>query len=127
MGSEGLIGKCVVTGQEVPSTERSLREDLYKKHMTGEPFACRPNYTVLTRLICIIGWKRFEMNQSLTFQGVGKKAKPTKKEGGRDQVAPPNRRQGKRTTTQWRGWKAAQPKRRDHPKREETKQHHVKG
>ena len=37
--AEGLIGKCVVTGQEVPSTERSLREDLYKKHMTGEPIA----------------------------------------------------------------------------------------
>ena len=37
--AEGLIGKCVVTGQEVPSTEKSLREDLYKKHMTGEPIA----------------------------------------------------------------------------------------
>ena len=47
--AEWLIWKCVVTGQEVPSTERSLREDLYKKHMTGEPFACRSSYTVLTR------------------------------------------------------------------------------
>ena len=42
--AEGFVGKCVVTGQEVPSTEKSLREDLYKKQMTGEPIACRPNY-----------------------------------------------------------------------------------
>ena len=75
--AEGLIGKCVVTGQEVRSTEKSLREDLYKKHMTGEPIACRPNYAVLTRLIRFIGWKRLEMNQSLTFQGVTEETFPS--------------------------------------------------
>ena len=67
----------MVTGHEVPSTEKSLREDLYKKHMTGEPIACKPNYAVLTRLIRFIGWKRFEMNQSLTFQGVTEETFPS--------------------------------------------------
>ena len=57
--------------------EKSLREDLYKKHMTGEPLACRPNNALLTRLILFIGWKIFEMNQSLTFQGVTEETFPS--------------------------------------------------
>ena len=38
---ELLAGKCVVTGQENPDVSREMREDLYKKHITGDPVACR--------------------------------------------------------------------------------------
>ena len=65
--AEVFIRKCVVTARKFP---------LYEKRMTGEPIACRPNCPVLARLIRFIGWKQFEMNQSLTFQGVPEETFP---------------------------------------------------
>ena len=72
-----MIGKVIVTGQEAPQTDRLMKEDLYKKHITGEPISCRPNYAVLTRQVSFPGWKRFEMNDTLKFQGVREETFPS--------------------------------------------------
>ena len=67
---DGLVGKLVVTGQEAPDTSRTFREDLYKKHVSSDPVACRCNYAIVTRLIELSGLKRFEMNNPIAFGGV---------------------------------------------------------
>ena len=35
------VPQVVITGQEAPSTDKRLREDLYKKVMNGDPVAAR--------------------------------------------------------------------------------------
>lgn len=59
----------ITTGQESPETENRMREDVYKRHITADPVSCRPPYAILTRMITLKGWKRYEMNDTLRFQG----------------------------------------------------------
>lgn len=68
---EGLVGKVITTGQEaVEGARQSMRKDLYKKYMTGDPVAGRMPYAIITRLIDCFGWKRLEMNKLFAFSGV---------------------------------------------------------
>ena len=53
-----------------PSTDKRLREDLYKKVMSGDPVAARLPYAILMKMVAFSGWKRFEMNDTLKFHGV---------------------------------------------------------
>ena len=62
--------QVVITGQEAPSTEKRLREDLYMKVMSGDPVAARLPHAILTKMVTFSGWKRFEMNETLKFHGV---------------------------------------------------------
>ena len=69
--AELLIHKIVVTGQETPhSSTKSMRDDLYKKHMSGDPVPSRLLYSIVTKMVELIGWKRLEMNKLLAFHGV---------------------------------------------------------
>ena len=60
----------VITGQEVPNTDKPLREDLYKKVMSGDPVAARLPNAILTKMVTLRGWKRFELNDIMKFHGV---------------------------------------------------------
>ena len=55
-----------------PSTDKRLREDLYKKVMIGDPVAARLPNAILTKMVTFSGWKRFEMNETLKFHGLRK-------------------------------------------------------
>ena len=66
-----MRGKIIVTGQEsVQGSAHPLREDLFKKHATGNPIACRLPYGKVTSMVKLVGWKRFEMNNLIEFKGV---------------------------------------------------------
>jgi len=65
-----LCGKLVSTGQEAVETNRGMREDLYKKHLSADPVPCRMPYAIVTKLVELMGWKRFELNKFLRFCGV---------------------------------------------------------
>ena len=68
---ELLAGKPFVTGQEtVTGSARSLRLDLWKKHMSGDPMGMRLPYSIVTRMTELIGLKRYEMNTLPVFEGV---------------------------------------------------------
>ena len=59
-----LLGRLVVTGQEsVQGSRRSMREDVYKKHMSADKLPERLPYAIDTHLVELRGWKRFEINQ----------------------------------------------------------------
>ena len=62
--------EVVLTGQENPHFEKPMREDLYKKVMSGDPVPSRLPYAVLTKMISFKGWKRFEMNEPMSFRAV---------------------------------------------------------
>ena len=62
--------EVVFTGQEAPTTDRDMREDLYKKIMSADPVPCRLPYAVVTKMVSFVGWKRLEMNEMLKFNGV---------------------------------------------------------
>jgi phage/plasmid-associated DNA primase len=58
-----LVGKIVVTGQEsVQGSSRSMREDVYKKHISADKVPERLPYAIQTTLVELRGWKRFELN-----------------------------------------------------------------
>ena len=60
--ADQLVGKVVVTGQEaVEGSQRKMREDLYKKHLSGDPVPARMPYAIQTKLVELEGWKRFEL------------------------------------------------------------------
>ena len=59
-----------MTGQETPNNDKPLREDLYKKVMSGDPVAARLPYAIITKMVTFRGWKRFEMNETMKFHGV---------------------------------------------------------
>ena len=59
-----------MTGQETPNTDKPLREDLYKKVMSGDPVAARLPCAIITKMETFRGWKRFEMNETMKFHGV---------------------------------------------------------
>ena len=63
---------CSSGRQEAFSTDKRLREDLYKKVMSGDPVAACLPYAILTKMVTFSGWKRFEMNETLKFHGFGK-------------------------------------------------------
>eukprot|EP00971_Amphidinium_carterae_P268275 5322779-Amphidinium_carterae.1 len=48
---------------------RILACDIYKKHISADPVACRLPYAVVTRKIELTGWKRYEMNDVFEFTG----------------------------------------------------------
>ena len=57
------MGKIVVTGQEsVQGSRKSMREDIYKKHISADKVPERLPYSIDTSLVELRGWKRFEMN-----------------------------------------------------------------
>ena len=68
--ADTFTGKVVITGQETPNTDKPLREDLYKKVMSGDPVAARLPYAILTKMVTFEGWKRFEMNSTMKFNGI---------------------------------------------------------
>ena len=45
--------------------------------MSGDPVAARPPYTILMKMVTFLGWKRFEMNETLKFHGVGEMTFPS--------------------------------------------------
>ena len=58
-----LLGKIVVAGQEtVQGARKSMREDIYKKHISADKVPERLPYAVDAALVALRGWKRFEMN-----------------------------------------------------------------
>ena len=67
--SELLVGGLVVTGQESPEVERRMREDVFKKHISADPVSCRLPYAVVTRMVSLTGWNRYEMNELMRFTG----------------------------------------------------------
>ena len=61
----------VLTGQEKPEgTKEQLRTHLFKLHMSGDPTAQRDLYHRVTRMIELVGLKRFEFNSMIVFSGV---------------------------------------------------------
>ena len=64
------VPQVVITSQEAPSTDKGLREELYKEVMSGDPVAARLPYAILTKMVTFSGWKVFEMNETLNFHGV---------------------------------------------------------
>ena len=56
--------------RRLPSTNKRLREDLHKKVVSEDPVAARLPYAILTKMVTFLGWKRFEMNETLKFHGV---------------------------------------------------------
>lgn len=59
----------MTTGQEAPEVDSKMREDIYKRHISADPVACRLPYAVLTHMVPLVGWKRYEMNDTLRFAG----------------------------------------------------------
>ncbi|CAJ1441782.1 unnamed protein product [Effrenium voratum] len=51
----------------------TLREDLYKKFVSGDGIAGRKPYGFKTRMINCVGWKRLEANRMFPFADVGRK------------------------------------------------------
>jgi hypothetical protein len=63
-----LEGKIVTTGQEtVQGAVRPMRLDLFKKHISADPIAMRMLYSIVTRMVELVGLKRFEMNKLPDF------------------------------------------------------------
>ena len=67
---EGIAGAVVFTGQEAPDNARHLKEDLFKRFITGEGITGRRPYGITTRMMRITGWKRLEVNRPMQFTGV---------------------------------------------------------
>jgi len=63
-------GCIVLTGQEAPETNKKMREDLFKKTMSGDSLAGRKPYGIVTRIMKLVGWKRMEVNKLMTFSAV---------------------------------------------------------
>ena len=68
--AEHLSCNFILTGQETPTSARGIKEDLYKRFITGEPVAVRRPYGHETLMLRIVGWKRLEANRHLSFTGV---------------------------------------------------------
>ena len=63
-------GCIVLTGQEAPETNKKMREDLFKKTMSGDTLAGRKPYGIVTRIMKLVGWKRMEVNRLMAFSAV---------------------------------------------------------
>ena len=61
----------VVTAQEKPEGSKQVfRVHLFKLHMAGDPTAQRDLYNRITRMVELVGLKRFEFNAMVVFVGV---------------------------------------------------------
>lgn len=70
-----LVDVLIATGQEAVSGSRNLiRLHLLKKHLTGDPVAERAPYAITTRMVELIGFKRFELNSMIRFADVTKES-----------------------------------------------------
>ncbi|MCP4190228.1 MAG: hypothetical protein GY768_06340, partial [Planctomycetaceae bacterium] len=49
---------------------RGFREDLFKKMASADLIFGRLPYPILTKTICLVGWKRMELNRLIRFIGV---------------------------------------------------------
>ena len=72
------FASCIIlTAQEAPETSKRMREDLYKKTMSGDGIAGRRPYGYVTRMIELSGWKRMEVNRLMPFKGVNESNFPS--------------------------------------------------
>ena len=57
-----LLHCFILTAQEMPENARKIREDLFKKTMSADGIVGRRPYGMSTRMIELVGWKRYEVN-----------------------------------------------------------------
>ena len=62
---EDLVGKLVVTGQEMPGVAKIMWEDPNRNHISAD----RLPYATNTKQVELRVWKRFEMNDTPKFRG----------------------------------------------------------
>ncbi|CAE7336105.1 unnamed protein product, partial [Symbiodinium microadriaticum] len=74
---EQSAGCFILTAQEKPENARKMREDLFKKTMSADGIAGRRPYGMSTRMIELVGWKRYEVNSMVRFSGVTEKTFPS--------------------------------------------------
>ena len=67
---EQSAGCFILTAQEKPENSRRMREDLFKKNMSADGIAGRRPYGLQTRMIELVGWKRYEVNSMIRFASV---------------------------------------------------------
>ncbi|CAE7630170.1 unnamed protein product [Symbiodinium sp. CCMP2592] len=67
---ESFATSFIITAQEKPESNKTFREDLYKKMISADDLAGRKPYGYVTRMLRITGWKRIETNALMTFKGV---------------------------------------------------------
>ena len=67
---EQSAGCFILTAQEKPENSRRMREDLFKKTMSADGIAGRRPYGLQTRMIELVGWKRYEVNSMIRFANV---------------------------------------------------------
>ena len=68
---DSMAGHRVFTGQEaITNAKQKMREDLYKKLLSADPIAVRLPYAIVTKMVELTGWKRFELNMLISFGGV---------------------------------------------------------
>ena len=61
---------CMITAQEAPETNRTFQQDLFKKMVSADDLAARRPYGYITRMLRVMGWKRIETNQIMSFRNV---------------------------------------------------------
>ena len=63
-----LWGKIDTTRQQVVQcSNNNMRQNVFKEHVSGDPLPDRTQYTMVTHMIELIWFKRFELNQILKF------------------------------------------------------------
>ncbi|CAE7810987.1 unnamed protein product [Symbiodinium sp. CCMP2592] len=67
---EQFSSACIITAQEKPESNRPFREDLYKKMVSADDLAARKPYGYVTRMLRVVGWKRIETNDLMTFKNI---------------------------------------------------------
>ena len=60
----------IITAQEAPETHRHFQQDLFKKLMSADDLAGRRPYGFVTKMLRVVGFKRFETNKVMTFRNV---------------------------------------------------------
>ena len=67
-----LVGGLVFSGQERPQggSKKKMQIHLWKKFNSGEGLRARLPYSILTRMIRLLGWVRLEVNSALEFYDI---------------------------------------------------------
>ena len=60
----------IITAQEAPETHRHFQQDLFKKVMSADDLAARRPYGFVTKMLRVVGFKRFETNKMMAFRNV---------------------------------------------------------
>ena len=60
----------IITCQEAPESGKAFQQDLYKKMMSADDLSARRPYGFMTRMLRVVGWKRYEANRLMTFRNV---------------------------------------------------------